>query len=691
MLQTITVNARGFSRDSSLMVWSHPELHRETTRDCGAYYYDLTSSSVAVSNNHKRKAEKAVVKSLIIDSHIVTRFGETVMSSEVENPHGTNIDTSFTVQIPETAFISNFTMVIDNVAHTAEVKPKEEAIKMFEDAKRKNKTAGLVSAKPPEPEVAKRGMEIFTVKVTIESNSTIYFELTYLESLVRKLGVFEHRISVRPKQIVEKLAAKIIIHEPQGIKQFEVVDPTVSSKSVASLHTNIKSTGSHTKEIHFTLDNLYQKIFSGNKGISGELVVRYDVNHTFDIGSVQVEDGYFIHHFSPDEKQMTVQSKNLVFVIDISGSMSGRKIEQTREAMLAMLDWLNSNDQFMIIIFDDKIQHWPPSKTLMSATSQNVMDAKGYVKKNVFSNGGTNINEALVDAANRLKEQVSSGNLILFLTDGMPSAGVTDASEIIHNVVQATAGKSSVYSLGFGFNLNFELLQSVSYRTEGQAVRIYEEADAVKQLTDFFLQINNPLLFNIKFEYSPEQNVVQKDAMTDTSFGNYFKGSELTIAGKLEDGAPKKWKVKVNAQAGSTPFQMQKDVNTQNAISIYPQGFIEKLYVYLKIKDLIREELTVDDATKKAAIKQKALNLALNNNLVTPLTSMIIVHKHQREANSAKGHGGAAAESDDSYIRKESADINDNINSRASNICSVIEVFYLVNLLLCIMLYCQVV
>lgn len=631
------INAKGYGL-SSFIIWPHSENHRASTCSSrSGYYFDLTYvPSATVGHRLKRSADqqpKVVVKSLIIDSQIVTRFGETVISSEVENTHETNIDTSFTVQIPETAFISNFTMVIDGVKYTAEVKSKEEAQKMFDEAKKKNKTAGMVSAKPPEPEMAQRAMEVFTVKVTVKSNSTVSFELTYLEALVRKQGVFEHRISVRPKQIVERLAAKVLVHEPQGIKQLDVFEPSATSNNVVNQHTNIQDLGSTRREINYTPDQMSQTQFPGNHGISGDLVTRYDVNHAYDIGSVQVQDGYFVHHFSPDENQMTVLSKNLIFVIDISGSMSGKKIEQTREAMLAMLNWLNNGDRFMIILFDDSLVYWPDSKTLMPADSQTVANAKYFVREKVVAQGSTNINDALVDAGNRLRELVSGGNTVLFLTDGMPTAGETNPSMIIRNVVEATGGKSSVYSLGFGFNLNFELLQSISYRTEGYSVRIYEEADAEKQLTDFFLQINNPLLFNINFEYSPgNNNVVVVDEITQTSFSNYFKGSELTVAGKLKESAPQNWQVKVVAKAGSIPFEMQKHINLGNMVSIYSQEFIEKLFVYLKIKDLLREELTIDDATTKSAIKQKALELALHNNLVTPLTSMIIVQNSRPES-----------------------------------------------------------
>ena len=87
------------------------------------------------------------------------------------------------------------------------------------------------------------------------------------------------------------------------------------------------------------------------------LVVSYDVNHQNGIGDITVVGDTVIHSFAP--KDLSPLPKNIIFVIDVSGSMSGRKIEQTLEAMLTILDQLREEDMFMFILFESDLRYWP--------------------------------------------------------------------------------------------------------------------------------------------------------------------------------------------------------------------------------------------------------------------------------------------------------------------------------------------
>ncbi|NXT96097.1 ITIH3 inhibitor, partial [Anhinga rufa] len=136
----------------------------------------------------------------------------------------------------------------------------------------------------------------------------------------------------------------------------------------------------------------------------------------------QIVNGYFVHYFAPQE--MPVFPKNVIFVIDRSGSMAGRKIEQTRDALLKILQDLRPEDHFNFITFNSKVVEWKSS--LLQATAENVASAAGFVQ--TFSaSGGTDINHALLtavsvlDKAQRLPER--SVSMIILLTDGQPTSG----------------------------------------------------------------------------------------------------------------------------------------------------------------------------------------------------------------------------------------------------------------------------
>ena len=121
--------------------------------------------------------------------------------------------------------------------------------------------------------------------------------------------------------------------------------------------------------------------------------------------------------------------------------------------------------------------------------------------------------------------------IVLFLTDGEPTEGVVDGQQIRANILKANTLKASIFSLGFGFNLNMNLLTALSAENGGKARRIYLAKDAASQLEGFFDEISTPLLVRVRFEYP--QDMVDNTQVTATEFSQHNDGSELVVSGKL--------------------------------------------------------------------------------------------------------------------------------------------------------------
>lgn len=469
---------------------------------------------------------------------------------------------------------------------------------------------------------------LLQVAVNVAGNSTVDFELVYHELLERRNGLFEHRISIRPNQVVRDLQVEVIINDPQGIREVNVMEPFGGTNTILAQDTVISSLGEagKMKKILYAPSVERQQEMDQQKGLSGDFVVYYDVNHAENGGLIQVEDTYFVHFFSPSS--LLPLNKNVIFVIDISGSMGGEKIEQTREAMLEILGQMRQEDTFMLLLFDDSTEYWPASKTLVSAHADNIYAAKTFVRHNVVADGGTNLDTALVEGCERLQtlEQYGSG-IVVFLTDGHPTVGETRTSSILSNVEDACKGKVTIFSLGFGFDLDYDLLRAVSFSTGGFARRIYMGVDAPTQLQNFFSEIGTPVMYDVKMVYS--DNIIDMNSLTQNSFPQYFNGSELVVSGKLRADAPAVWECTVTGE-GATVSQLLTEVTVPEESSLaFEAGFLEKLYVYMKIQDLLKQELVARDEAEKETIKAYALQLALDYKLVTPLTSFIIVQQNQ--------------------------------------------------------------
>uniref|UniRef100_A0A673J0F4 Inter-alpha-trypsin inhibitor heavy chain 2 n=1 Tax=Sinocyclocheilus rhinocerous TaxID=307959 RepID=A0A673J0F4_9TELE len=463
------------------------------------------------------------VKSYKVESRITSRFAHTTVKSSVVNSGPNAQSIGFNVQIPKRAFINNFTMNVNGITFVGSVKEKTVARNLYAQARARGKAAGIVRTNS-------QAMETFRTEVHVPPGSKVEFELHYQEMMQRKLGVYQHMLHLQPGRLVPLLQVDVYIFEPKGIK-FVTASNTLGEQ-FADL-TKI----SHAKEkAHIVFKpTLQQQRKCENcteSAVDGVFTVKYDVERENNAGELQVSDGHFIQFFAPSD--LSPLSKNIVFVIDVSGSMWGLKMKQTVEAMKAILDDLSMDDYFSIIDFNHNVRCW--SEDLVQASSLQVDEAKKYVQS-IKPNGGTNINEALLRAVQMLVRASNQGlidprsvSMIILVSDGDPTVGEIKLSTIQKNVKRVMREEFSLFSLGIGFDVDFDFLERMAMDNRGVAQRIYANHDAAEQLKTFYSQVSSPLLRSITINF-PENAV---NNVTQNRFDKFFSGSELIVAGKLQ-------------------------------------------------------------------------------------------------------------------------------------------------------------
>jgi len=203
-----------------------------------------------------------------------------------------------------------------------------------------------------------------------------------------------------------------------------------------------------------------------------------------------------------------------------------------------------------------------------------------------------------------------------------------------------------VYSLGFGRNADFNLIKGISNDASGFSKHIYEDSDAALQLENFFLEIANPVLSDLKFQYVGDQ--VDNDSLTDLSYHCLFKGGEFVVSGKLnsntlteDDDGVLQVIVEAAGQGGETyhsspsfcltGISPQKNIIDDDDASLllpFPciaipdrprsqaQNFLQNLHAFLNIKQLLKRQDEVSENEDEESPKEKALRLSLSNNFV---------------------------------------------------------------------------
>ncbi|XP_077181887.1 inter-alpha-trypsin inhibitor heavy chain H4-like [Paroedura picta] len=543
------------------------------------------------------------IYSLHVDTKVTSRFAHTVITTKVVNRANVSQEALFEVELPNTAFITNFSMTINGKTYPGTIKEKKTA---------QDRSTG-------------RKLDQFHVSVNVAAAAKVTFELVYEELLKRKLGKYELLIKVNPKQLVKHFQIDTHIFEPQGISFLET-DSTFLTNELNEALTEVQ--GETKAHITFkpTIAQQRKRPDLEETLLDGDFLICYDVKRSVTAGDIQIVNGYFVHYFAPNEK--LVFPKNIVFVIDNSFSMFDRKIQQTREALQKILEDLNPEDHFNLIIFSSNVAAWKPS--LLPATKGIVELAKQYVRT-IEVDGATDINDAVLTAIHTLDQATAaellpeqSISMIVLLTDGQPTTGVTDVHTIQKNIKQANSEKYFLYCLGFGPDVNYTFLEKMALDNGGIARRIYEDADAALQLQNFYREISTPILKDIEINH-PDNTV---EEITQNDFKMLFDKSEIVVAGKIRNNLDV-FPVEIKAQTQRSNLTLIENVKVKEKEEIFRNekyvfgNFIKRLWANLSIQQLLEKFVSAEGEQQKM-LKDQALDLSLKFSFVTPLTSMVV-------------------------------------------------------------------
>ncbi|XP_049952101.1 inter-alpha-trypsin inhibitor heavy chain H4-like [Schistocerca serialis cubense] len=473
------------------------------------------------------------VYKLHVSSEIRNRYAKTLITSRIGNPANQAQEVSFDAVLPENAFISLFVIEMDGVAYEAFVRGKEEARQQYQAAVAEGRGAAHVA-------LSARDSKVVHVLVNVEAQKKVTFNLTYEELLQRETGAYNLRININPRQLVDDLAVEVHIEEKAPLRLVEVPTLRQSNEVLESLNNDsdplarIERPTPSSAFVRWSPTEEEQQQRS-KEGISGQLVVRYDVDRDASPSQILVsEDGYFVHFYAPPG--LPPLPKHVVFVLDVSGSMHGRKIEQLKTGMHTILDELNEGDVFSLIPFSNEVQVWHPDVTLtfeatsqeildpvftssaiVEATSENIAKAKSCIDS-FEANGATYMFNALKTALRVLEARSTSGGgsstsgrlrhapMLLLLTDGVPNGRVRIGDNFVDRITECNSKtKAAIFTLAFGTGADYGFLRRLAVRNSGVGRRIYEAADAHLQLRNFYRQIASPLLTDVTFNYDGEQ------------------------------------------------------------------------------------------------------------------------------------------------------------------------------------------
>ena len=538
------------------------------------------------------------VRSQQVDVKIENQIARTTVEQVFYNPNPQRREGTFLFPVPKGAAIKDFRMDVNGKMTKAELLPADKARKIYTDIVRKMKDPALL-------EYAEQ--DLFKVRIfPFEPHGKKTVKLTYTQVLKNDSGLVGYtfplntgKYSAKP---IQYLSIKVELASRVPVKA--IYSPTHD--------VEVKRTGSKKATIGFE-----------GKGVrpDSNFALYYspkqkDINVNI-IAHRQGDVGYFLMLAAPgvDAAEGKATEKDIAFVIDTSGSMAGNKLEQAKKAFEFCVANLNDGDRFEVIRFATETESLFGG--LKKAGSGNRKQALDFIR-DLKPIGGTAINAALTEALDLKPEKSDRPFVVIFLTDGRPTIGVTGEGQIVKNV-DAAAGKSRVFCFGIGTDVNAHLLDKITEETRATSTYVTPNEDIEVKVSSFYTKIKEPVLANPKLKFP---NGIRISKLYPSPLPDLFKGEELVLVGRYKGKG--RGDVLLEGTLGGDKVQLEFPVTFPAHAD---HEFIPRLWATRRVGYLL-DEIRLHGEKKE--IKEEVTQLARQYGIVTPYTAYLIIEDEKR-------------------------------------------------------------
>ena len=551
------------------------------------------------------------LRSLAIKYHRVTvTIKDQVATTHVDqvfiNESAHEIEGEYIFPLPEGASISQFAMWVDGQRLEAEVLEANKARQIYEDIVRQQRDPALLEY---------AGRNAFRARIyPIPARGEKRVELEYTEVLPQDHGLIRYiyplnteKFSTRP---LEQVSVAVRITSRQAIKA--VYSPSHEVEVARGDDGTVKA---GYEETNVTPDKDFVLYYTVSEEDLGVNLLSYKEGQ---------EDGFFLLLLAPQAKleRQEVVAKDVLLVLDTSGSMRGTKLAQAKEAARYILDNLNEGDRFNIIAFGTQVNAF--ERGLQPLTKVNM--AHSFINS-LSATGGTNIYQALEEALGQA--QAGRPQVLLFLTDGLPTEGEVRMEKIIEMVNDRAKENLRLFAFGVGYDVNTTLLDTVSQGHHGTGIYVRPDEDLEHALSSFYEKISTPVLADVSIDFGSVH-------VLDTypyPLPDLFAGNQLLIVGRYRQGGTATVTLRgtVNGKPMSYAFE---DIRFREKGG---EELIPRLWATRKIGYLLTQ-IRLHGAERE--LIDEIVELSVRYGIVTPYTSFLV--DETEDALSTEGRRGIA-------------------------------------------------
>jgi Ca-activated chloride channel family protein len=554
----------------------------------------------------------------------VTGFvARATVTQQYTNPFAEPIEAVYVFPLPHQAAVDDMTMRIGDKTIRGEIKEREAARRIYRQALQEGRRAGLLEQERP---------NIFTQSVgNILPGDEIRIQISYVDILdYRDDGAFElvFPMVVGPRYIpgtptgpdgTDQVPDASRISPPvlrPGERSGHDIALTVALDAGLEIH-GIHSS-SHAVEITEQGGNRRQiRLHPSDTLPNKDFILRYQVaGDAPELAVISHHDprqgGYFTLLALPQRvvDDAATVARDLIFILDTSGSMRGQPLEASRRAMDRLISGMRPGDRFNVVRFAGD------TGTLWSAprahSQEHIAAARAFVA-GLRGGGGTELRRGLLEA---LGQPSGAGRIriAVLLTDGY----VGNDEEILRTIEQERRG-ARVFTLGVGSSVNRALLDRAADVGRGEAFYLRQDEAAATVIERFFRRVDRPNLADLEIDW----NGLDVTDLTPARLPDLWAGQPLRLHGRYRQGGTAR--VTVRGLLGSQPYQRSLTVTLPR--NQPDNALMAKVWARARVRELMLER--VRSGASREALQAQVTALGLKYRMLTQWTAFVAVEERQ--------------------------------------------------------------
>ncbi|MCI0465120.1 MAG: VIT and VWA domain-containing protein, partial [Gemmataceae bacterium] len=434
--------------------------------------------------------EKKVPPLAMLHHHVSVAIEDQVAVTKVEqtfrNHTDRRLEATYIFPVPKGASVRKFSMWIDGKELPAELVEADKARQIYTDAVQRTQDPGLLEY---------MGNNLLRLRAfPVPSKGDLKITLSYTAVAEKENGMVEYvyplKTDGKALQTLEKFSLRVELKSQHTLTN--IYSPTHAITLTRSGDRQATATFSKDQAL---LDRDFQLYYTaGGKDVGLTALTHRPVSGA---------PGYFLLLISPRAELSKSQQvpRDMVFVLDTSGSMRGKRMTQAQSALKYCLSNLDEKDRFAVINFATTVNKYHES--LLPASGANRQQARKWVD-GLEASGGTAINDALLAALAMRSDDSSRTFTVVFFTDGRPTIGETNASKILKNVEQRNSGNTRIFTFGVGDDVNASMLDQLAEQSRALVSYVRETEDIEHKVSTLYGKISNPVLANLKLSIGPD-------------------------------------------------------------------------------------------------------------------------------------------------------------------------------------------